>query len=201
MREEKKEKQKQNILRSAALVFSEKGYLKSTMSAVAERASIGKGTIYGYFSSKDELFFEVFKWYNQQIFDNIDLETNRKISQKNKILNIAEVVMKSVMDLMEFYGITMEFWSAASSSQKREIFKKEFQKIYGEFTAIIKKNIELGIENNEFANETDSDNIARGIICILDTLGLQYWLVQDFNPVYTGVDVIRTILKGIEAEK
>lgn len=201
MREEKKEKQRQNILSSAALVFSEKGYLKSTMSAVAEKASIGKGTIYGYFSSKDELFFEVFKWYNQQVFNNIDSVKNREDSQKKMILDIAEIVMKSVMDLMDFYGITMEFWSAASSSEKREIFKKEFQNIYGEFTGVIKVIIQRGIADKEFSSKTDPDNIARGIICILDTLGLQYWLVQDFDPVYTGVDVINTILKGIEAEK
>ena len=44
-----------NILRAAKTVFSEKGYAGLRMSGVARRAGVAEGTIYSYFSSKDDL--------------------------------------------------------------------------------------------------------------------------------------------------
>jgi AcrR family transcriptional regulator len=47
------------ILQAAVEVFSEKGFRAATMDEVAAAAGITKGTIYLYFSSKEELFVEM----------------------------------------------------------------------------------------------------------------------------------------------
>jgi len=44
------------IIRVALQLFSELGYHETTMADIAEAASIGKGTIYWHFTSKQELF-------------------------------------------------------------------------------------------------------------------------------------------------
>jgi len=44
------------ILRAARSVFAEKGFEKATLEEIAERAEFGKGTVYNYFESKDNLF-------------------------------------------------------------------------------------------------------------------------------------------------
>ncbi|MBT9283114.1 MAG: TetR/AcrR family transcriptional regulator [Hydrogenibacillus schlegelii] len=44
------------ILEAAYRVFSEFGYARTKIEAIAERAGVGKGTIYLYFSGKDDLF-------------------------------------------------------------------------------------------------------------------------------------------------
>jgi len=43
------------ILNAALEVFSEKGYHPATIDEIAERAGVGKGTVYSYFRSKSEL--------------------------------------------------------------------------------------------------------------------------------------------------
>ncbi len=43
--------------RAALKVFSSKGYHKTTMSEVAMEAGFGKGTLYWYWNSKEELYF------------------------------------------------------------------------------------------------------------------------------------------------
>ncbi len=47
---------KERIINSAIAVFGEKGYHQATIAEIAEHANIGKGTLYWYFSSKEELF-------------------------------------------------------------------------------------------------------------------------------------------------
>ena len=47
---------KDRILEAALIVFGEKGYHNATMAEIAEAAAVGKGTLYWYFSSKENLF-------------------------------------------------------------------------------------------------------------------------------------------------
>ena len=49
------EKQEQ-ILRGAAIVFAEDGYEGASMSRIAARAGVSKGTLYNYFNGKAEMF-------------------------------------------------------------------------------------------------------------------------------------------------
>jgi AcrR family transcriptional regulator len=47
---------REEILNAARKVFSERGFEKATLDEIAEVAEFGKGTIYNYFKSKEELF-------------------------------------------------------------------------------------------------------------------------------------------------
>lgn len=49
------------ILKAALEVFTEKGFYKAKMEEIAQQAGVGKGTIYEYFSSKENLFCETLK--------------------------------------------------------------------------------------------------------------------------------------------
>ncbi len=50
---------RERVLEAALSVFSEKGFHVATMDEVAERAGVGKGTLYRYFANKDTLFNEL----------------------------------------------------------------------------------------------------------------------------------------------
>jgi TetR/AcrR family fatty acid metabolism transcriptional regulator len=49
------------ILEAAYDLFLNKGYWETKIIDIAEKAGIGKGTVYEYFESKDDIFFELFK--------------------------------------------------------------------------------------------------------------------------------------------
>jgi len=50
---------KELILNTAAKLFFKNGITKTSMDDIANEAKIGKGTIYHYYDSKEELFVEV----------------------------------------------------------------------------------------------------------------------------------------------
>ena len=50
------------IIKAAAKRFARHGLNKTTLDEVARDIRIGKATIYHYFQSKDDLFYEALKW-------------------------------------------------------------------------------------------------------------------------------------------
>ena len=50
---------KDRILEAALEVFSQKGFHPATMDEIAEKAGVGKGTLYRYFETKEKLFAEL----------------------------------------------------------------------------------------------------------------------------------------------
>ncbi|CAG1012445.1 partial putative HTH-type transcriptional regulator YvdT, partial [Anaerolineales bacterium] len=55
----KSDTKRQHILAVAAEAFQEYGFERTSMSEICARVGGSKATLYNYFSSKDELFFEV----------------------------------------------------------------------------------------------------------------------------------------------
>ncbi|MDE1181941.1 TetR/AcrR family transcriptional regulator [Paraburkholderia sp.] len=55
----KTEEKRQAIVDAAFEVFSEVGFEQASMSEIAARVGGSKATLYGYFESKEEMFFEV----------------------------------------------------------------------------------------------------------------------------------------------
>ena len=70
---------KERILAAALKIFGEKGYHPATMAEIAEEANVGKGTLYWYFSSKEELFSGII----EQMIQTINLEL-RSVLEANE---------------------------------------------------------------------------------------------------------------------
>jgi AcrR family transcriptional regulator len=55
-----------NIARAALMLFSEKGYRATSVGQIAHAAGIGKGTVYDYFETKEDIFIAaVMEWLGQ----------------------------------------------------------------------------------------------------------------------------------------
>lgn len=58
-REKEKQIRRNDILEAAELVFFAKGYNQATMDDVAKAAEFSKRTVYMYFNSKEQIYFEI----------------------------------------------------------------------------------------------------------------------------------------------
>ena len=56
LREQKKAETRKAIIAAAVQLFSEKGFDKTSIEDIANKAGIGKTTVYTYFAAKDEIF-------------------------------------------------------------------------------------------------------------------------------------------------
>lgn len=72
------------ILKAALDVFSEKGFHEAKIEEIAQEAGIGKGTVYEYFRSKEQLFQEMLK-EGMEIFDSLleeELQAKKTLHEK-----------------------------------------------------------------------------------------------------------------------
>lgn len=60
LRQKKKERTEKQILKASKQIFNSEGYNRATIAQIAEKAEIGVGTFYNYFTSKAEVFLICF---------------------------------------------------------------------------------------------------------------------------------------------
>ena len=85
---QEREWHRQFILERSANEFAERGYEGTTMDRIAEAAEVSKGTLYNYFSGKQEIFFSILHNGMDQVLKMIDqaLEEEKPIEEKVRIL-------------------------------------------------------------------------------------------------------------------
>ena len=121
----KEEKRRQIALMCKDLLL-QKGIKKITVSELAKAANIGKGTIYEYFSNKEDIVFEILNILSDEYYEDI----LRKMQNKSE---------------MEKLNIFFEFFVDKND---------DLIKIYKEFLAISLSGEEKFIEFHSFLKET-----------------------------------------------
>ena len=90
----KGEKSRRNIVAKAAVVFNQRGFEGCSMQDIVEAVGLEKGSIYGHFSSKEELALEAFDfaWADtvQKRMGNLDTVDNAVDKLKLHVRNYVE---------------------------------------------------------------------------------------------------------------
>jgi AcrR family transcriptional regulator len=92
------DKVEEKINNSAFRLFGENGYNHVTMKMVAQDVGISVGTLYNYYSNKEDLFLNSFK----QSFDQIYLALNSIIEKSENSYNFISVLYNEILKLKGF---------------------------------------------------------------------------------------------------
>jgi len=195
-----KETKKLEILHVAMRVFARKGVVKTKMIDIATAAGIGKGTIYEYFSSKEDIFKSAFVFFFQNLENTIQQvlsETDDPVEQLRLLL---ETSVESILHGEEgFAEIMMDFWADGVRNKDRDVLDViDLKGIYARYRKVIKEIIENGIRRRVF-REVDSQMVAALIIGALDGIMLQWILDRKAMNIRRGSQVLLdTLITGIK---
>jgi AcrR family transcriptional regulator len=199
-RERLREEKKSRIIEAAARVFARKGFAGTVMADIAMEARIGKGTLYAYFDSKEDLFFAVFEWFVKKT------EAEAKVSVSalggsalKRLVVLNDSLMNSWAEMKDLYTLVLEFWAASASSQMRERFKNAFRQAYRDFRRIVSALIRDGIADDEFHADVDNEAVAAALVGAWDALLLQAWFDEAFDPVTTAKRFLSALVWGLAA--
>ena len=95
---------KKLIIEAAAKSFSLYGYKATTMDQVAKLANVGKGTIYTFFKTKEELFDEIIT----SLIVDIRLEVEAAMDDSASILENVNRVLVRVHEFRETHQLTIK---------------------------------------------------------------------------------------------
>jgi AcrR family transcriptional regulator len=195
-------KREREILEAAAAVFAQRGFRTARVAEVAERAGIGKGTVYEYFRSKEDLFIRLFDWYMEQAFASMlgELEAPTD-SAVNALRRSGENILASCQEMRPFYPLTMEFWAASTAPEFQERLVEEFRQLYRRFRSALAGAIRRGIQHGELEPYVDAEAVAAVLVSAYDGLFLQAWFDPSFDPVPSGRHFLEVVLKGMAADR
>lgn len=118
-----KEEKKELILKVATDLFRKFGLHKTTVDEIAEKAGIGKGTIYHYYDSKEQIFQDVLEEEVSELKKETSLELQREQSPDVK--------------LRKYFLLRMTL--AGKLAQRYTTFKDEYMEYYSFIERIRKK--------------------------------------------------------------
>jgi AcrR family transcriptional regulator len=109
------------ILESAYRVFSEKGFFQATVDEIAERAGVGKGTVYRHFESKENLFRAV-------VDEELRVIVGRIQEAFLEAEDVLQAIRRAVREYLEYFEEHKEFYRILVFEQ--ESFGSEFRARY-----------------------------------------------------------------------
>ena len=118
---------KEMIMTAALDIFAEKGYHATKMEEIAEAAGLGKGTLYGYFSSKQDLFDSMVFWYLDQYFQSLE----KDVDPEGPVADTLRTVIRNHIQILQrtrssFMKILMDFSNMPRSQEEILFFHREF---------------------------------------------------------------------------
>ena len=194
-----RQNKRDQIVEAAALVFARRGYSGAVITEIATQAHIGKGTVYEYFKSKEDLFFAVFEWFQKKTENAATVGISSlggSAADRLRVLN--DSLMGLWNEMQDVFVLVMEFWAASSSTPMRRRFKGAFKQLYVDYRQFVSALIQEGINSGEFRADIKPEPVAAALVGTWDALFLQAWFDENFDPAATGNDFLDTLLHGLE---
>ena len=151
------------IIKAAIKIFSQKGFHNTKISEVAKAANVADGTVYLYFSNKDELLLKAFK----EVF----------YKELESVIEKTELIEHGIEKLIGFFNFHVELFKEnpflmkfiAVELRQSGDFYKHFPEnwIFTEYFNYLKKLIDEAIAENEWRN-VNRDILACMILGSLD---------------------------------
>lgn len=173
-----KRQRRTDIALVALEVFAEKGFDFASISQIAEAAGIGKGTVYEYFESKEDLIHHALvSWIN-----GLSRTAEQTLSGIEDPIERLRVFVQSLIQVFLSDERTMKIFIAMfqmySSSKERLLFQKLTQEMLQDFRQILVGLLLDGVARKAFRPETagEVEKIAINLAAYLDGIALHFYL-------------------------
>ncbi|MCS7000600.1 MAG: TetR/AcrR family transcriptional regulator [Bacteroidota bacterium] len=207
--EEQYNAKRQQIIAAAIRVFAQRGFHATKIEHIAEAAGIGKGTIYEYFSSKDELFLAVYDYwmdsYEAAMQQAAEKHADDPLATADALI---ETAIAFYQEHAAYAPILLEFWAHALRSDNPHCLERirKMKQVLGEIGArtarqLIAKGLFTQVDVESFAQL--ELGISDGIFLhwVLD--GQQYSLrdAYRFRQAVIGAGLMRPTLRTLLKRK
>jgi AcrR family transcriptional regulator len=185
---DKKEKKNQ-ILEAAVRIFASKGVNSTTISDIAEAADIGKGTIYEYFNSKDEIITAGFHFFMGQVEENI----SRRLLHLPDPLDRLFAYFSAWGEILEgellgYIEVVIDFW-AEGLRRKDTAMTMNLNEMYHEFRMTLESLLEECIAK-ECIKPVNTRIMASIMLGALDGLLLQWILDRSVFDIKEAIEIL-----------
>jgi AcrR family transcriptional regulator len=193
--EEIRQARSTQILQAARQVFAQQGFHATRMSDIAQAAGVSQGTLYHYFSSKDELFLAVLRPWNEQVAEIAKQLPAGEALVTDRFWLINQIATNFFETDQDLLPVFVEYWAYIQRNPKAAAaFKEFFQVMQQSIQDILSRGIEMG----EF-KPVDVEILSALPLAILDgTILLTAVVGQEaINPIELLKQSQRLVFEGL----
>ena len=197
-----KEQKIKEIAQAALKLFSQKGYAGTNVEQIAKSAGIGKGTIYEYFETKEDIFIAaIMEWISQFEFQ---LSTHlEKIDDPiQRLFAVAEMTVKWADPLdpattrLSLEILQQFLMEGGVIFKKRNLAIKIHDGLRRMVMNILLDGISKGIFKSEIAR--DAEKIANNLLACLDGISLHSLFSRNDFDLKSQIDFyMQNLINGI----
>ena len=146
-----KEKKRERMLEVGAELFSKKNYHEVMMDDVARLTNVAKGTVYNYFSSKEELYFTIIS----SKLGHLNKSLKNKIASEISVIDSLQTyVIHLYMFMVKYQNFFLMFQKEFLNAENE--FCDELREMSDELKSILSDVIYKGKRDNQFRDIDES---------------------------------------------
>ena len=168
--EEYKKERERELIEAAKKVFIEKGFVRTSMQDIMDKAGISRGAMYSYFNNIDHVFIEVLKFDDQKDIQYfVPSDEGPLWPQLKKWVEEQQVYIEAI-DQTLLYA-KAEFFLSSNYANNKDNFPYIFER-YNRTTEAIEEVLNEGMRKGEFTPQQSTRSIARYILSFINGLML-----------------------------
>lgn len=163
---------RQLIFDAAREMITDRGFDRTTMDDIAARAGVGKGTLYNFFESKEDLFLSLVLDGFERTRDLIDAEVE-PVADPWERFEVAwrTLLLRVFPDLVRQWSFNYQLWGILARDPKaRDDFFRRWRELYADREDYITAAIEEGQASGHFQSDADARSLAVLLLAIFDGL-------------------------------
>ncbi|MCF7885027.1 MAG: TetR/AcrR family transcriptional regulator [Candidatus Marinimicrobia bacterium] len=194
---------KDKILEAAIQVFAQHGYERGTVSEIANAAGIAKGSFYHYFSSKEEIIYDLFDLFFEQFIMNWEQIIDKNISPVRKIKLLIDQTFEDLIQMQKekdltkmilIFEIMFLLFRKSLKDKSENNIEQLFLRYYDILVPLFKEGQEKGI----FRSDIDPEYAAYLIFGMIDGFSLHFIIQKDNYDIKESKKyLIDLILNGL----
>lgn len=154
-KERERKERKENIINIAEKVFFEDGYVNANMDKIANEVELSKGTLYLYFSNKEELYYNVIKKCATILLNAFSEAFNKGKNGLEKTMNIGKAYFDFAWKESERFNAILHCSLDAAEKAEGEEYKIETVKELNKNVEILIEAIKIGQNDGSIDKNLD----------------------------------------------
>jgi AcrR family transcriptional regulator len=154
-RVKEKDSRKKLILRSARSLFFKKGFNKVTVDEIAKSAELGKGSIYLYFDSKEEIYAQILLSDIDNFNRRVSVLLEKGSSATDLLTEFSYIYIDFFLNDGELFRILMAYMLQPAKMNLPEKLNAQILNANASSINVIGQILQLGVDSKEFSAEVN----------------------------------------------
>jgi AcrR family transcriptional regulator len=191
-----RDKKRSEIAQKAIEVLAKRGFQATTIQEIANAAGLGKGTIYHYFKTKEEILLVV----SEEIFHEMERSFGAALLRIDKPIEKLSALIEEALhvteDVEHLFIVYTELWLMNIRGDQYNDFMSVITHLHNDLKNLVTRMIDEGKKQELWDKDTDSDALAAYLVASFDGVIAHYMMdKENFDIKRVTNEFMRFVLR------